>query len=130
MLNCSGCWDNPCTCGKGYDHLDDDSKRALAARLIGSIPTVSGACKTCEHWQSRDNITTHKYSDIDDEHIKTEAVSEKLSFEQGVCSLLNESVINEPGGISNATIYTRGDDAVFVTGCDFCCVKFKQKETK
>lgn len=25
MFNCGRCWDNPCTCGSDYEHLNDES---------------------------------------------------------------------------------------------------------
>ena len=34
MFHCDGCWDNPCTCGKGYQHMSRADRYALA-ELIG-----------------------------------------------------------------------------------------------
>ncbi len=33
MFNCDGCWDNPCTCGRAYRHMDSHERSALA-RII------------------------------------------------------------------------------------------------
>lgn len=127
MLNCSGCWENPCICGKGYDHLTNEQKKSLAASLIGSVPISVGTCKQCKHWQSKENIVNYKYNGVDDFHIRTEAVSSTGQDYFGVCDLLTESYGAPEDGVNNAYVFTQGDDAVFTTGSDFCCSKFNQK---
>lgn len=34
MFHCDGCWDNPCTCGKAYQHMDRGQRAALARVLL------------------------------------------------------------------------------------------------
>lgn len=36
MFNCSGCWDNPCTCGKEYEYFTVDGLKALI-KILNAI---------------------------------------------------------------------------------------------
>jgi hypothetical protein len=54
MFHCDGCWDNPCTCGKGFEHFTEEKLRAEIAMLEGvlkrrfgskqEVPTTSSEC--------------------------------------------------------------------------------------
>jgi len=80
MFNCSGCWDNPCTCGKDYDHLSRDQRNHLAAALLGKsvsesqpnpfvkVETITKTKLVCPHCgeatNSIDHLLTGKHHSI------------------------------------------------------------------
>lgn len=37
MFNCPGCWDNPCTCGKDFQHFTNDKIREQIKMLQGIL---------------------------------------------------------------------------------------------